>query len=199
MRVFRLQHSAKKRQLRERERAAERYELYLESKQAKNYDWENAFFCCTQNVKYINKHSRSFKNRYKPARICLLLLMFLATIAISFVAVYFGLGWETTTDHFTVVCIIAALLIILECYLLSDYDHTVSYNLKHSAARVKAFSEVWPDIVDLVEDSLDGKISGLPEEPERVAQVVERKTEPLKIKFCNVDTNEKSVYITIDT
>ena len=143
----------------------EKCSLLYESRLVKSLDWEDAYWCCRDDIEYIDKYECRFNDRNSARSICLfLILMLVLSVAVA-VVTYFCCYrmWV-----FPLIVLEIFVLVLVGIILRVIYYRGVDFDLHHADNRIESLVQVWPDIVDVVYDDIDNSSTDLPPEPEKV-------------------------------
>ena len=144
-----------------KERCSNLYEARL----TKCLCWGDAYWCCRDDIEYIDKHEERFYNRRKGTY-RFLVLMSIAVILVELAITIFCKKWLFLP--FTVMMMLALLeftVIFLAIRII--YYRGVEFDLCHANNRIDALTQVWPDIVNIVYNNMSNGYTDLPPEPRK--------------------------------
>lgn len=142
-------------------------ELYCESIQVQKLNWHDAYYCCRDDIEYIDKHGERFDNRYRFLGICRFLALALATSLLVITIFVLCWGLKMTARQILVVAGVSLGLILIEFVLRTLYYRGVEFDLVYADNRVCSLASVWPQIVEIVSYDLMNGYDELPLEPEK--------------------------------
>ena len=149
-----------------KERCSNLYEARL----TKCLHWKDAYWCCRDDIEYIDKNEERFYNRRKGAY-HFLALMSVVAILVVLTIIIFCKEWFIP---FTVIGMLA-LFEFTAVYLIVRriYYHGVWFDLCHANNRIDALTQVWPDIVNIVCNDMDNGSTDLPPEPRKTPGITD--------------------------
>ena len=167
-------------------------DFYSESIQARKMTWPDSYWCCRGDIEYINKYERRFKNRHKFKGVLHFSILAAATILLVVMVAFFCCGFDMSFGQLLIAIAVSLILVLIELGLRIFYFNRMELNLIRASNRICILSEIWPEIVDIVESNMEKDSVDIPPEPRKTFGHERCTDQPSDLDFSTIFFDENN-------